>query len=120
MSLEIGIRDIQGVSVVDVRGRITLGGGAGELREALRIMTREGHRKILLNLADVTYMDSSGLGVLVAAFATVTNQGGQVKLLHLTQRIMDLLLITKLLTVFEVFDDEAAACRSFLQTAVAR
>jgi len=77
-------------------------------------MAREGHKKILLNLGDASYIDSSGLGVLVSAFATLTNQGGQLKLLNVIARVKDLLLITKLYTVFEVFDDEGSALRSFI------
>ena len=119
MSLNIGIRQLQDVRVVDVQGRITLGDGASELREAVRMMTAEGHRKILLNLAEVSYIDSAGLGVLVSAFASVTHQGGQVKLLNLTKRVQDLLLITKLYTVFEVFGDEGSALRGFAEMPVA-
>jgi anti-sigma B factor antagonist len=73
----------------------------------------KGHKKLLLNLADVTYIDSSGIGELVSGFTTVTNQGGRLKLLRLTKRVKDLLQITKLYTVFEVYDDEAEAVRSF-------
>jgi anti-sigma B factor antagonist len=113
MSLSIHIRQVDEVSVVDVVGRIALGDSAGALRETLRTMGREGRRKILLNLKETTLIDSSGLGVLVAAFASITNQGGQVKLVNLTNRIRDLLLITKLFTVFEVFEEEAAGIRSF-------
>jgi len=83
------------------------------LREDLRQMIVKGQKKILLNLANVSYIDSSGIGELVSGFTTVTNQGGELKLLNLTKRVHDLLQITKLYTVFEVFDDEAAAVRSF-------
>lgn len=113
MSLSINIRQVGDVSVVDIVGRITLGDSAGALRETLRTMGREGHKKILLNLGETTVIDSSGLGVLVAAFASLTSQGGQVKLVNLSTRIRDLLLITKLFTVFEVFEEEAAGIRSF-------
>jgi anti-sigma B factor antagonist len=113
MSLSINTRQVSDVSVVDVAGRITLGDGASMLRETLRTMPKEGHTKILVNLADSTVIDSSGLGVLVAGFASITSQGGQLKLLNLTTRVRDLLLITKLFTVFEVFEDEASALRSF-------
>src|SRR3954469_5502883 len=113
MSLSINIRQVGGVSIVDVVGRITLGDGASTLRDTLRSMPRDGRKKILLNLADATAIDSSGLGVLVAGFASITNRDGELKLVNLSLKIRDLLLITKLFTVFEVFDDEAVAVRSF-------
>jgi anti-sigma B factor antagonist len=78
-------------------------------------MPREGHKQILINFAETTHVDSSGLGVLVGAFASITNQGGQMKLLNLTKRVKDILLVTKLFTVFEVFDDETLAVRSFAE-----
>jgi anti-sigma B factor antagonist len=83
------------------------------LRDGIRDLVSKGNKKILLNLGDVSYIDSSGIGELVSGFTSVANQGGQLKLLHLTKRVRDLLQITKLYTVFEVFDDEAAAVRSF-------
>jgi anti-sigma B factor antagonist len=101
------------VSVVDVAGRITLGEGSSALRDLLREMVGKNEKKILLNLGDVSYIDSSGIGELVSGFTTVTNQGGQLKLLNLTKRVKDLLQITKLYTVFDVHDDEAGAVRSF-------
>jgi anti-sigma B factor antagonist len=101
------------VTVVDVEGRITLGEGASTFRETIRDLANAGHKKLLLNLAEVSYIDSSGIGEMVSAFTSVTNAGGQVKLLNLTKRVKDLLQITKLYTVFEVFDDEATAVRSF-------
>ena len=113
MSLRLNTRAVNGVSVVDVSGRITLGDGASELREALRLMAAEGHKKILLDLGAVTYIDSSGIGSLVSSFATIRNEGGQLKLMNVAGRVMDLLLITKLHTVFEVYDDEASAIESF-------
>ncbi|MEO8594454.1 MAG: STAS domain-containing protein [Candidatus Solibacter sp.] len=113
MSLTINNRTVNDVSIVDVTGRITLGDGASSLREALSTMGKEGYKKILLNLAETTTIDSSGLGVLVSGFASITHHGGQLKLVNLSTRIRDLLLITKLFTVFEVFEDEAAAIRSF-------
>jgi anti-sigma B factor antagonist len=101
------------VSVIDVAGRITLGEGSSALRETLRDMVAKNQTKILLNLADVTYIDSSGIGELVSGYTTVTNTGGALKLLNLNKRVKDLLQITKLYTVFEVFEDEAAAVRSY-------
>ena len=117
MSLSIGIRQIGDISVLDIAGRITIGEGSSALREMLRRLPNEGHRKILLNLADVTLIDSSGLGVLVAGFASISNSGGQLKLLNLTTKTRDLLLVTKLFTVFEVFEEESIATRSFADTA---
>jgi len=101
------------VSVVDVAGRITLGEGSSALRDSLRDLVGKNHKKILLNLGEVSYIDSSGIGELVSGFTTVTNSGGQLKLLNLNKRVKDLLQITKLYTVFDVHDDEAGAVRSF-------
>jgi anti-sigma B factor antagonist len=106
-------RKVGDVTVIDAAGRITLGEGSSIFRDTIRGHASKGDKKLLLNLADVSYIDSSGIGELVSAFTTVTNQGGQLKLLNLTKRIQDLLQITKLYTVFEVFEDEAAAVRSF-------
>jgi anti-sigma B factor antagonist len=101
------------VTVVDANGRITLGEGASVFRDVIRDLAAKGNKKILVNLADVSYIDSSGIGEMVSSFTTVTNHGGQLKLLSLTKRVKDLLQITKLYTVFEVFEDEASAVRSF-------
>jgi len=98
---------------MDAVGRITLGEGSSVFRETLRELVAKGQKKVLLNLADVSYIDSSGIGELVSGFTSVTNQRGQLKLLNLNKRVKDLLQITKLYTVFEVFEDEAAAVRSF-------
>jgi anti-sigma B factor antagonist len=98
---------------VDLSGRITLGEGSTVLRDTVRELLGRGQKKILLNLGDVTYIDSSGIGELVSGFTTVANQGGQLKLLNLTKKVHDLLQITKLYTVFEVHNEEAAAIRSF-------
>jgi anti-sigma B factor antagonist len=106
-------RQVGDVTVIDAAGRITLGEGSSIFRDTVREMTAKGNKKLLLNLADVTYIDSSGIGELVSGFTSVTNQGGQLKLLNLTKRVKDLLQITKLYTVFEVYDDEATAVRSF-------
>ena len=113
MSVKLNTRQVGNVSVIDVAGRITLGEGSAALRETLRDMVAKNQNKILLNLADVTYIDSSGIGELVSAYTTVANTGGQLKLLNLNKRVKDLLQITKLYTVFEVKDDEADAIRSF-------
>jgi anti-sigma B factor antagonist len=113
VSVKLTTRQVGDVTVMDAVGRITLGEGASTFRDSVRDLASNGHKKLLLNLADVSYIDSSGIGEMVSGFTTVTNQGGQVKLLNLTKRVKDLLQITKLYTVFEVFDDEAAAVRSF-------
>lgn len=113
MSVKLTTRQVGDVTVVDAVGRITLGEGASTFRDTIRELASNGHKKILLNLAEVSYIDSSGIGELVSGFTTVANQGGSVKLLKLTKRVQDLLQITKLYTVFEVHDDEAKAVRSF-------
>jgi len=113
VSVKLNTRQVGNVSVIDVAGRITLGEGSAALRETLRDMVSKNQNKILLNLADVSYIDSSGIGELVSGFTTVTNTGGQLKLLNLNKRVKDLLQITKLYTVFEVKEDEADAIRSF-------
>jgi len=113
VSVKLSTRQVGNVSVIDVAGRITLGEGSSALRETLREMVAKNQNKILLNLADVTYIDSSGIGELVSGYTTVTNTGGALKLLNLNKRVKDLLQITKLYTVFEVHEDEAAAIRSY-------
>ena len=113
MSFKATARDIRGITVVDVSGRITLGEGSAMLREMVKDMTGKGQVKIVLNLGDVTYIDSSGIGELVSGFTTVKNHGGELKLLNLTKKVHDLLQITKLYTVFDVKDDEATAIQSF-------
>lgn len=113
MSAKLSSRPVGEVVVIDVSGRITLGEGSSNLREGIREILAKGSRKILLNLGDVSYIDSSGIGELVSAFTSVTHQGGQLKLLNLTKRVKDLLQITKLYTVFDVYDDEGHAVASF-------
>ena len=113
MSVKLTTRQVGDVTVVDAVGRITLGEGASTFRDTVRELVGSGHKKMLLNLAEVSYIDSSGIGEMVSGFTTVANQGGQLKLLNLTKRVKDLLQITKLYTVFEVFDDEPPAIRSF-------
>ena len=113
MSVKLTTRQVGDVTVVDAVGRITLGDGATTFRDTIRDLANAGNKKLLLNLAEVSYIDSSGIGEMVSGFTSVTNQGGQVKLLNLTKRVKDLLQITKLYTVFEVFDDEAHGVRSF-------
>jgi len=113
VSVKLSVRKVGDVTVIDAVGRITLGEGASSFRDTIRDLVAKGDKKIVLNLGDVSYIDSSGIGELVSAFTTVTNQGGQLKLLNLTKRIQDLLQITKLYTVFEVYDDETKAVQSF-------
>lgn len=113
MTMKSSTRQIDGVTVVDLSGRITLGEGSVILRDTVRDLLSKGNKKILLNLGEVNYIDSSGIGELVSAFTTVRNQGGDLKLLNLTRKVHDLLQITKLYTVFDVKDDEAGAVKSF-------
>ena len=113
VSATLNTRQVGDVTVIDCAGRITLGEGSSTLRDTIRDLSGKGNKKILLNLAEISYIDSSGIGELVSSFTTVSNAGGSMKLLKLTKRVQDLLQITKLYTVFEVFDDEAAAIRSF-------
>jgi len=113
VSVKLNIRQVGDVSVVDVAGRITLGEGSSALRDAIKELVGKGQKKILLNLGEVSYIDSSGIGELVSGFTSVTNGGGQLKLLNLNKRVKDLLQITKLYTVFDVHEDETNAIRSF-------
>ena len=113
MTMKTSTRQVDGVTIVDCSGRITLGEGSVILRDQVRDLLSKGQKKILLNLADVTYIDSSGIGELVSAFTTVRNQSGELKLLNLTKKVHDLLQITKLYTVFDVKDDETAAVKAF-------
>ena len=113
MSMKASTRQVDGVTIVDLSGRITLGEGSVVLRDTIKDLLGKGQKKILLNLGDVSYIDSSGIGELVSAFTSVRNQGGELKLLHLTKKVHDLLQITKLYTVFDVRDDEATAITAF-------
>ena len=113
MSMKVSTRHVDGVTILDLSGRITLGEGSVVLRDAVRDLLAKGEKKILLNLGNVTYIDSSGIGELVSGFTSVANQHGTLKLLSLTKRVKDLLQITKLYTVFDVHEDEAHAIQSF-------
>ena len=113
MNVKLNTRQVDGICVVDCSGRITLGEGSVVLRDAVRELLSKGNKKILLNLGDVSYIDSSGIGELVSAYTTVRNQGGELKLLNLQKKVHDLLQITKLYTVFDVREDEATAIKSF-------
>lgn len=113
MSAKAAVRHSGGVAIVDLSGRIVLGDGSGIVRSTIKDLVNAGEKNILLNLHDVTYLDSAGLGELVGSYASVSNVGGQIKLLHTQGKVKDLLAITKLYTVFAAFDDEAAAISSF-------
>jgi anti-sigma B factor antagonist len=111
--MQIEQRAVGDVVVLDLKGKITLGEGDELLKDKVNSLVNQGHRKIVLNLAEVPYIDSAGLGEIVRTYTTVSRQGGSLKLLNLTKRITDLLSITKLLTVFETFETEDEAVRSF-------
>ena len=112
---ELNIKERQAgdVTILDMDGKITIGEGSVAMRSAIRRLLEEGKKKILLNLAGVGYIDSSGIGELVSSFTTTGREGGQLKLMNLTQKINELMVITKLATVFDTFDDEASALNSF-------
>ena len=116
--MEIAERSVDGVTVLDLKGKMTLGDGDELLRMKINTCIAEGNKKIVLNLGEVPYIDSAGLGEIVRTYTTVSRQGGNLKLVNLTKRITDLLSITKLLTVFETFDSEAEALKSFAQAQV--
>ena len=113
MSLKIATREVAHVTILDITGRIVLGEEIGSLRDAVRALVAQGKKKIILNLVGVDYIDSSGVGELVGSFTTVRNAGGELKLLNLTQKVHDVLHVTKLYTVFDIKDDEFTAVRSF-------
>ena len=113
MALAIASREVDGVTVLDLSGRITLGEGSVQLRDSIRDLIGKGQRRILLDLGDVNYIDSSGLGELVSAYTSAKNQGATLKLLKLTKKVHDLLQLTKLYTVFDIYDDEASAIGSY-------
>ena len=119
MNMTTSTREAEGVTIVDISGRIVLGEESAALREVVCDLLSKGHKKILFNLGEVTYIDSSGLGHLVSAFTSVRKQGGELKLLNLTNKVHDVMQITKLYTVFDIMNDEAAAVKSFSQTAAA-
>ena len=120
MNMTTSTREVGGVTIVDISGRIVLGEERAALRALVGDLLSKGHKKILFNLADVNYIDSSGLGHLVSAFTSVRKQDGELKLLNLTKKVHDVMQITKLYTVFDIMDDEAAAVRSFGQSSTAR
>jgi len=117
VSMKTIVRLVDSVTIMDVSGRITLGEGCTQLRELIREQLSKGNKNVLLNLGDVSYIDSSGIGELVSSYTAVSNQGGSLKLLNLTKKVQDLLQITKLYTIFDVHDDEAKAISSFSASA---
>ena len=106
-------RPTEGVMILDLKGKLTIGEDVELVKDKINSLIQQGEKKLLLNLADVPYVDSAGLGEIVRTYTTVNRQGGSLKLLHLTKRIEDLLAITKLLTVFDTFDSEQEAISSF-------
>lgn len=113
MTFKVTCRETAGVTVLDLDGRVTLGEGSVMLRDVIREKLGGGHRKILINLAGTSYIDSSGLGELVSGYRAVKSEGGELKLLHLNKKVTDLLQITKLYTIFDIHTDEAQALASF-------
>lgn len=111
--MNIEVRTVGDIKIIDWRGRITLPEGTAAIRNMVRDTVNNGGTKIILNLADVNYIDSAGIGELMSAYTSVANLGGKLKLLNLTKRVHEVLAITKLLTVFDVFDNEKAAVDSF-------
>jgi anti-sigma B factor antagonist len=113
MQLEIKERKVGEIVILELSGKITIGEGSVQLREAVSRLLEAGRNRIILNLSAVSYVDSSGIGELVSRYTTTKNTGGRLKLLNLPKKIKDLLMITKLLTVFEIYEDEQAALESF-------
>jgi anti-sigma B factor antagonist len=111
--MQIDERTVDGITILDLKGKMTLGEGDELLKERVNALVSKGSKKLVLNLEGVPYIDSAGLGEIVRTYTTVSRQGGKLKLLNLTKRIQDLLSITKLLTVFETYDSEQEAVRSF-------
>ena len=119
MALTTKVRHVGDIVIVDLNGRITLGESTGVLRDQLKSLLLQGKKNIVLNMKDVGYVDSAGLGELVGSFTTAANQGGSLKLLHLQAKMRDLMQITKLNTIFPSFEDEQAAIDSFAKGATA-
>jgi anti-sigma B factor antagonist len=111
--MKVKVRDVSGVRILDCEGKITIGSGDVELRRQIEDAVGEGHLNILVNLKGVTHIDSSGIGELVGCYTTIARKGGRMKLANLTQKINDILHVTQLITVFDVFDNEAEAIASF-------
>jgi anti-sigma B factor antagonist len=119
MDMTTSIRELGGVTIVDISGRIQLGEESAALRDLVCDLLSKGHKKILFNLGDVNYIDSSGLGHLVSAFSSVRKQGGELKLLNLSKNVHNVMQMTRLYTVFDIMDNEAVAVKSFGQSAAA-
>jgi len=119
MNMTTSIRQLDGVAIVDIRGGIQLGEESAAVRDLVSDLLSKGHKKILFNLADVNYIDSSGLGHLVRAFTSVRKQGGELKLLNLTKNVHNVMQTTRLYTVFDIMDNEAVAVKSFGQSTAA-
>ena len=117
MTMTVSTRQVDGVTIVDLSGRITLDEGSTLLRDTIKQLASQGQKHVLLNLSEVHYIDSSGIGELVSAFTTMRDQGGELKLLNLTRKVHDLIQITKLHTVFDIKDDEATAIQAFSRSA---
>ena len=113
MSVTIKTKEADGIAIMELSGRLTLGEATGTVREAVRKLIAKGHQKVIVNLKEVSYIDSAGLGEIVGAYTSVKSHRGDMKLVGASGRALDLLQVTRLLTLFEVFDDEAAALRSF-------
>jgi anti-sigma B factor antagonist len=119
MKMTTSIRQAGSVTIVDVGGRVELGQESAAIRDLISNLLSQGHKQILLNLADVDYIDSSGLGSLIGSLASVRKQGGELKLLNLTDKVVDVMQVTRLYTVFDVTTDEASAVKSFGQSSAA-
>jgi anti-sigma B factor antagonist len=119
MSMTASTRRVGGVTIVDIKGRIVLGEESASVRDVVCDLLRKGHKQILLNLGDVHYIDSSGLGALVSSFTSARKQGAELKLLNLTDKVTDLMQMTRLYTIFDIQNDEAVAVKSFGQSATA-
>ena len=113
VSMKASTRQVNDVTIVELSGQIKLGEGASVLRDTVKDLLAKGQKNILVNLGDISYIDSSGMGELISAFTSVRRQGGELKLMHLTRKVRDLLQITKLYTVFEILDEEPAAIAAF-------
>jgi anti-sigma B factor antagonist len=111
--MDIKERVVEGISILDLSGKVVLGEGDMQIKERIKDLLADGQRKILLNLGDVSYIDSAGLGAMISCYATAKREGGQLKLVNLTKRVQDLLTITKLITVFDTFDTEKEAIESY-------
>jgi anti-sigma B factor antagonist len=113
MSIQTSTRVVDGVAIVDITGQLRLGEGTGKLREVVKQLVNDGYRKILLNMSGVIHIDSTGIGELVSNFTTLSNQGGELKLMSLNKNVRNLLQITRLFTVFDVHDDQVSAVKAF-------